>query len=60
MCKKVSHTFIICLQKRFRADSDGPAEAIESVRLKEKLGFFDTVFEEEAKPWSEIVISDVM
>ena len=57
MGKKVPHTFIARLQKRFRADSDGPAEAIECVCLKEKV----TVFEEEVNPQSEIiVISDVM
>ena len=49
MGKKVPHTFIVRLQKRFRDDFDGPVQAIESVCLKEKLGFSDTVFEEEAK-----------
>ena len=59
--KKVPHTFIARLQKRFRADSDGPVEAIECGYLKEKLGFSDTVFEEETNPRSEIiVISDVI
>ena len=44
-------------KKTINADSDGPAEAIECVCLKEKV----TVFEEEANPQSEIiVISDVM
>ena len=61
MGKKVHHTFIARLQKRFIADSDGPVQPIECVCLKEKLGFSDTVFEEEANPRSEIiVISDVM
>ena len=61
MGKKVPHTFIVRLQKKFRADSDGPVESIGCVCLKEKLGFSDTVFEEEANPQSEIiVISDVM
>ena len=61
MGKKVPHTFIARFQKRSRADSDGLVEAIKCVCLKEKHGFSDRVFEEEANPRSEIiVISDVM
>ena len=61
MSKKVLHTFIARLQKRFRADSDWSLEGIECVCLKEKLGFSDTVLEGEANPLSEIiVVSDVM
>ena len=58
--KKCPHTFVARLQKRFRGDSDGPIKAIGCVWLKEKLGFSDTVLEEEVSPRSEIiVVSDI-
>ena len=61
MGKKAPHTFIARLQKRFRADSDGLVEAMGCLCLKEKLGFSDTAFAEEANPRSEIsVVSDVV
>ena len=45
--KKVPNTFTARLQKRFRADSDGPVEAMGCLCLKEKRGLSDKVFEEE-------------
>ena len=46
MGKEIPHSFIACLQKKCRADSDGPAEAIKYACLKKDLGFSNTVFEE--------------
>ena len=61
MGKKVLNTFLARLQKRFRADSVGPVKVIECEYLKEKLGFSDTVFEEEANPrFKAIAVLDVM
>ena len=61
IAKKGPHTSVARLHKKFRADFDGIVKAIRCVCLKEKLGFSDIVFEEEANPRSEIiVVSDVM
>lgn len=56
MGKKVPNTFTARLQKRFRADSDGPVEAMGCLCLKEKLGFSDRVFEDELNSQSETTV----